>query len=409
MRKLNKLLFVVYFIILFFYGLFIKFLYGTAALKYIKILPEIILVLFLITCYFIAKEKRGFQRIDISLLVVVISICAISIFNNSTFSSIAVFIRDFFIPFCCLILLRSLKFDKGMLHFYYKALAWISIIFLLSSIYFGYMQYSHTYEYTAKWYTKKIFYGYDELSSLNLTTSNGRVRAMGLVGNSAKYGFYSVFAFIFISLYYKKISYYLFGFAFALLNIWFSTNKSSLVCIFILAMLEFLLIFYKGKHRVILAVTMLVIAGLAAGGYLMLNIDKFFSIRERFELWTKYDYITFENIIVGTNIFSYFGSENGWMSVIDNTYLFGFSSFGVVAFSFFIVYVAKLSTKTKYLTIISIMFLVIGLTTNLFSGRCFFPIYCVIAGLETSKISFVNKKNYYELFSARVNRPMVSE
>lgn len=409
MRTLNKMFFVLYFLVLIFYGLLIKFLYGTQYLKYLKLLPEIILALFLITCYSIAKEKRGFQLIDSCLLVVVSTICAISIFRDSSFSSVAVFIRDFLIPICCLILLRGLKFDKRMLHFYYHALAIISIIFILSNLYFGYMQYSNSYEYTAQWYTKKVFYGYDEMSSLSLTSTNGRVRAMGLVGNSAKYGFYSVFAFVFISLYYKRLSYFVLSFGFSLLNVLFSTNKSSLVCILLLAMVEILFIYYKGNHRMVFGIFMFVFAGIAAGVYLSFNMDKLSSIGDRFELWSKYDYINMENIIIGTNIFSYFGSENGWMSVIDSVYLFGCSSFGVVVFIFFIVYIAKQSNKTRYLQIISIMFFVLGLTTNLFSGRCFFNIYCIIAGIEASKISFRHKNNqqYYELFSSRVNRPML--
>ena len=408
MRKLNKMLFVLYFIVLLFYGLFIKFLYGTQFLKYIKLLPEIILVLFLITCFFIAKEKRGFQLIDISLLVVVVTICAISIFMNSSFSSIAVFIRDFFIPILSLILLRSLRLDKRMIKFYYKSLAYLSIIFLLSSLYFGYMQYTSSYEYTANWYTNKVFYGFDEVSSIKVSTADGRVRALGLVGSSAKYGFYSVFAFVFITLYYKRISYFIVSFPLALLNIWFSTNKSSLVCLFALGLLEILLIFYRGKHKLILGAFMLTFTVFGAIGYFVLNTDKFFSIQERFYLWGSYDYIGFENAILGLDVFSYFGNENGWMSVIDNTYLFGFTSFGVVVFAFFIYYIAKQSLKTSYLLFISVMFLLLGMTTNLFSGRCFFTIYCVIAGIESSKISYNHRiPKHYELFSSSVKRPVL--
>ena len=70
MRTLNKFLFILYFVILFWYGLFIKFLYGTQYLNYLKLLPEVVLTLFLITCYSITRT-RGFQLIDISLLIIV--------------------------------------------------------------------------------------------------------------------------------------------------------------------------------------------------------------------------------------------------------------------------------------------------------------------------------------------------
>lgn len=403
MRQLNKILFVLYFLVLFFYGLLIKFLYGTFLFSYLKFVPEIIVVLFLITCFFISKERRGYQLIDVAMLVVVLTSCAISIFNNSTFSSVAVFIRDFLIPILCLILLKSLRLDRRLIRFYYKALAYISIIFLLSSLYFGYMQWSSSYEYTSNWYLNKVVYGYDGESPIKISTAQGIVRALGLVGNSAKYGFYSVFSFAFITLYFKRFHHFFFSFIFALANIWFSTNKTAIVSIFVVALAELILFYYKGKHRLMIFVFSFVSIGIIAFAYMALHMEKFSSIQDRFDLWGSYDYIGFRNAIIGTDIFSYFGLENGWMSVIDNTVLFGFSSFGVVAFTFFIVYILKYSTRTKYLIVLSILFILFGLTTNIFSGRCFFSIYCLLAGIETSKFSFIHKQEYkYELFPSSI-------
>ena len=128
-------------------------------------------------------------------------------------------------------------------------------------------------------------------------------------------------------------------------------------------------------------------------------MDKLRSVGERFELWSDYDYISLENLIVGIDLYSHFGLENGWMAVVDNAYLFGFAAFGVVSFIFFLFYCLKLSTKTKYLIVLSIMFVLLGLTTNIFSGRSFFTIYCLLAGIELSKDSDLNLQDKrYELF-----------
>ena len=399
MRQLNKILFVLYFLVLFFYGLLIKFLYGTFLFNYIKFLPEIIIVLFLITCFFIAKGKKGFTLLDASLMVVIVTISIASIFSATSFKYVAVYIRDFFIPILTLVLLKNLKIDNRMIRFYYKALANIGILFLVASIYFGYKQWSSSYEYTSNWYLNKVIYGYDEYSSIKISEASGRLRALGLVGNSAKYGFYSIFSFIFITLYYKRFHHYFFSFIFALANIWFSTNKTALVALLVIALAELILFYYKGKHRLIIFVFSFVLACIVAGMYIPLHMDKLRSVGERFELWSDYDYISLENLIVGIDLYTHFGLENGWMAVVDNAYLFGFAAFGVVSFIFFLFYCLKLSTKTKYLIVLSIMFVLLGLTTNIFSGRSFFTIYCLLAGIELSKDSDLNLQDKrYELF-----------
>lgn len=382
MKAINKTLFILYFILLFWYGLFVKFLFGTAFYSYLKFLPEVLLLLFIISLFFIFKIK-GLDKPDLIISFLLVLFLVISLLQYNGINNVAFLFRDFLLPIFSLIILRCINIDRDMKHFYIKTLAILSILFLISNLYFGYKQHYSDYTYLSSFYSGQVYYGTLDGFPVSIKISNGLIRGCGLVGDYTKYGIYSVLSFLFISMYFKKKPIYFLTFILAIFNVVFSTSKTALMCLLILFVSLYCLE-YANKHRKKQLFISALFAGILIGFvYLFVNFDKLNSLQERFKLWGEYLNYDFNNLIIGVNSLNYFGEGNGFYSVMDNTFLFGTSSIGLLLFIVIFGYFIYLTKNNKnYLSLLlTICFVIMGMTINLFSGRCFFGIYCLILGL----------------------------
>lgn len=389
MQKIRELLFFIYLVLLFYYGLAIKFLYNTVLIQYLKFIPEIVLTAFLILLL-LQSGRLLLTRFDLILLLLIALIYVLSSLAIPNMSSVILSVRDFLFPIISLIVIKNSSMHEEDIYHYYKIFVIVAGTFLLASVYFGYLQHINTFEYMSKFYIGKVVYGKDAVSSITIKTVNGGVRALGLVGDSTKYGFYSLLSMIVLSCWFKTRKAAIVSFVLATINIYFSTNKTALVLAFVL----FLFIYSKlfsGLPKNI-AISVILIGLLVLAYSIVKNPQDFFSVYDRLENWRKGDYITAKNIIIGTQFFQYF--NGGWMSIMDNTYLFGVCSVGIVGYAVLFAYFFKnsfnISTITQSLLIV---FIIAGLSTNLFSARTFIGLFCILCGIEN--VVYRNKFNIW--------------
>lgn len=399
-------IFVLYFLLLFFYGLVIKATYNTGLIGYIKYIPEILLIIYL--CFVLFLFKCNVKPLDLFLLFLLFFIFIFSIFDDAfSFSTFSIACRDILIPIVSLVWLKTIIFPKNYTICLKRCLLIISTIFLIVSIPFGYLQRINGWEYTSTFYTGFTFYGKDPLTgSILVNISSGYVRALGLVGSSAKYGFYSIFSYFFLNCFVKKAKKIVFAFStlFAFLNIYFSTNKTALVLLIIFTIFFIYKIFLNGlfNHKVEMAAVMFVI--LVVGAYILYNLDYFYSVSQRFDVWRDGIQTSLSinnyNVIIGFHLYSYF--QNGELiAIFDNAFLFGVFSLGFLFFTLLLFYLFKsLDLKQDLMVLLLLMFFIGSLTTNIFSGRVFFNTFCILGGLFSCNNCLEEKSSYkHRVFS----------
>lgn len=381
MRRLSNLLFILYFVLIFWYGLFIKILWGTTFYSFLKFTPELILSLFLIVSLlryvkFISFKREWFLLLGLFNIILFTSL--IGFYDNNAYM---MFLRDFLLPFASLIILQLIKFDKKDIKFYLKTLAILSVLFLVSNIYFGYMQYTRDYSYTSMWYSGQVYYVKMDGFPVKVSHANGHVRAVGLVGDNCKYGFYSIFAFIFSAIYFKRKTALLY--ILSLLNIYFSTSKTALGCSVVVLLCMICLLYVPKYKRKIVLLNIILFSIVFIGCYILFNLEKFGSIEDRLSLWPQYFKIDETNLFVNFNMSSYFDSNNGFFSILDNSYLFGTSAYGLVTYLLIFSYltIKCLKSKNYYLILLLICYIICSFTVNVFSGRSFFGIFVIAIGM----------------------------
>lgn len=400
---LSIVLFYLYLFIIFFYGVVVILTYSTSLINIIKYVPETILILFLLCVFYNFKSK--FTVFDLFLLGFLLIIFILSFFDNYNYSSSSIFtaIRDLLIPIVSLVLLKTISFPEKSLNLFKKSLVIVSLLFLLVSLPFGLLQRINGWEYTSSFYTGFSFYGKDpKTGTLLINLSSGHVRALGLVGNSAKYGFYSFLSFVLVNCFIKKNNriVFLISSVTAFFNIFFSTNKTSLVLLVVAVIWFFLKLFPKRLFDKRMRIALIVLVFAFISGYIFFNLDTFYSVAERFEVW-KNDInnslaINNYNILIGLHLYSYF-ERGASISVFDNSFLFTIFSLGLVfAFLLFAYLFTNLDFKNESVFLLFIALVFAGLSTNIFSGRVFFNVFCVICGImsgnevlkQNNKISF---------------------
>ena len=376
-RKIQFALICIYFLVLFYYGLFIKIFINLNIISYLKYIPEILIcTVCLLTIPNFKYKRKSFWDLIIILCFFVISIISLNKLTNAL--ALMLFIRDVMIPILVFFIIKNSYFKNT----YYTKLKHFFVVFmytfLIVSAPFGLLEHIKGWEWTSFFFTGKVFYGVDNISSISIKTANGIFRAIGLVGDTAKYGIYSVIAFLMIYLLSDKNNVkIIFPYLMAVINSYLSTNKTSLITLLII-LIFFLISKVKIKEKKAIAFLVLFLICLT----FILNINIFPSMIERFQYWQSYIKINLSNILISTNVYNFFAS-NDFNSVMDNSYFFGMQAFGTVFYICFLFYIYK---TTKQMPLFFYCFLIIGLTTNVFSGRSFFGIFLLITGLFANQI-----------------------
>ncbi len=387
MKKISSILYSLYLIIVFFYGIFIKLLYNTSFFMVLKYMPEIILLLFVSSLC--VRYKIKIKKVDFIMLCFVTSIYIVGMISSFELYSFMIACRDFLIPILSLVIMRNMNIHEEEINEYYSIILFICSIFLVLSTVIGFIEYIEGWQFTSKFYTGHVFYGADERSSLVIKTAAHHVRAFGVVGDSAKYGFYVLISFCILNCKNTSLRKIIAVFIICFINTIFTTNKTSMVILLIL-LVYFLIV--KMRIKNIFALVGIIAF---AGALIIFNSpEKFQSIAERLYMWKSGKLFSIRNMAIGFDLYHYFGHPELWFNILDNTYLFGMAAFGMVSYILILIYLIRISfNKTMLSNSLLLIFLIGGITTNLFSARSFFPVFCFICGLflRSKKNNILNR------------------
>lgn len=393
MSKLRELFFTLYLICMFFYGLLIKVLYSTSYIGVLRFFPEFLLTIFLILIVnpkTFSKPKKD----DILVFFTILLCFFFSLINIKTINSLLIAIRDILFPVLAGIIIKNSRLKLAEIKKLYKIFMIVCSAFLIFSLHFGYLQHTNGWEYTSTFYAGHAFYGNDTVASINIRTTGPYVRALGITGDSTKYGFYTLISFIVINTYMKKKSIFNISFVICLLNCIFSTSKTSIALMALLYLFMYRFLFNGLVKKVVIPV--LIVSVIVFAYYVLTNLDDFYSIAERLTLWNGQNYFDITNIFIGVNLYSYF--SGGWLSVIDNFFLFGMSSMGIIGFGIYFYYVIKNTVNTTQTNLTLLIVLIIGgLTVNLFSARSYIGLFFIMVSLEDLLLKKYNVKGIESL------------
>lgn len=400
-RAISNLL-ILYFTIIFFYGVVIKATFQKDILFNLKTyIPEVLLAFVCLNCLI----KR--VKINVISFIMISVIALIMVLNVATSFSVASFMmtfRDVFVPLITGFFLCSVEISEKEKERFFSILVKLCMIALICGMGLGLFQYIMGWRWTSAWYTGYSFWGQDEASSLFIMTSGSHVRVPSIVGHNVKFAMYSFFQYLIISLYLNEkdknkalIIKAIFS-AVMLVNVFISNNKTTLAIIMILITVWLMKRFDKHSKIIFLASVIII------GGYFYFSVlsssDFMLSFYDRFSKWSVLkDPQLLRNVFIPLSTYNFAGNSSTEISVLnywDNTYLYFLFSFGMIGFSAVLKWINMIyrrinngvtNLKEKKLAYYITIFTAIASgTTSIVLGRCFFSIYIiVIAYLASAK------------------------
>ena len=377
----------IYFFILFFYGILIKFTVWNPTLFMIKTyLPEVILIICIM--FSIITKKIKFNYLIIIMLIYSFGILIINYLYNGANTQSFYWWRDLFIPLFTSLILIQREFDKEDIKDLLKKLTIVAKIFIIFGLILAVVEQVKGAEWTSKFYTGYSFYGQDAYSKVKIAHNMGLLRAPSITGNYSTFAYYSCFS-LFLILLEKKSNFS--KICWTILTICcciLSTNKSAILTLFII-----LIINNTAKMRSknkIYNKLILMVSFATIGLMLLLNSDIIFQeenqytggFMQRFSFWGSIiKEVNLVQLIVPYNMFAYGSESNLLNSFFDNVYLYCFVTQGIIGSIIWIYYFRKmyLNLKIKYKDEIFNFikntfnfFIIIGLTCNVIQGRAYF-------------------------------------
>lgn len=393
-----------YIFYIFFYGIFIKLTINNPVLFELKtILPEVLLAAIVIIAgiVVIGNKKANIKGNNLFIFIVyILFVFVMNIFTNPSIDEISLVIRDLILPLLSFLAIYNLGLDNDDIDIIISSILKIFIVFTIFGFILALAQQLLGWEWSSKFYTGYSFYGQDPISKVVIRSGHGFLRVPSLTGQSVSFGFYNLVAFIFIMNILKKSWYKGVLLIMSIGSILLSTSKTAIIALLVVIFIQIINKFDKKTKSAIVSISPIFIVVLL---FIGLKIDKniLFSIKDRFNLWTE-NLVLFNPIefIIPLNLFNTTSaSSTGFLSILDNTYLYFIISLGICGFILFMINIYNLSKlknldiNNKILKYVILVFIISSFLINLTQGRAYFNVFCIIAPVLYLRSR--NQNDYY--------------
>ena len=400
MKKIISILILIYMLILVFYGLIIKFTLSNPLLFKIKtIVPEFILLSIIVISFMYVITYKKFKFKDKNLICIVVYLIGLvfmNIFTSPSFSGIMYTVRDLILPILTMYLLIQIDFNEKEIRYIIKSIISILTVFIIVGCLLSCVQQIKGWEWSAKFYTNYAFYGLDPISKVKIWDAHGLLRTPSVTGNSVTFGFYSLVSYILIKNSDMKLIPKIILLSMSIISMIMSTSKTVLVILVVLAILEVISKFNK-YSKVSILIFMSTITSIIFAYIVQEDPGLIKSTFERFEIW-KDTLIVLNpiNLVVPLSLFTLNSSAEGFLSFLDNTYLyFGYAT-GIIGLILIIRYILNLIAKYKHnrsALELLITFILASSFLNITQGRAYFAIFCIFIPIVIKSIDINNKYN----------------
>ena len=194
-------LLLLYFALIFFYGILIKVTIAHDLLFRLKTyLPEAALAAAALLS-FGGKGEGGVKGVSAFALLGALYFAAVAAVNLSLHGATKQFfytVRDMLLPLFAGVLLGCRRFDGPSLDRFFRRLVRLGEAYLLFGAVLGVLQTAYGLEWTCNFYTGYPFYGVDPYSKVRVTHAMGVLRVPGLTGNHVSFSYYAIFSMLLI-------------------------------------------------------------------------------------------------------------------------------------------------------------------------------------------------------------------
>lgn len=378
-------------------GILVKIFNNSSLIIIKKILPEICLILFLLSSFYKRKIKINISNFILLLFLLAILIYKL-IYGPSIGQIISTF-RDFFIPIFIMLYIGDYKrsdeeYIKYMQYFYS-----FFIVFIFISVILTIIQYTRGIQWTSEFYLERSIIGTDIQTGIKIDSYMGVLRVPSVTGNHVIFGVFNYFAIVFIFYYenivrgkFKIISYV--AVILALVNIILCTSRTVIIMTGIFG--AFMIVrYYKKLLIIIIPIGIYVFNKIILSENSLINMlldDSSMNIRVN-NVWSNI--LSFENdlhTVFGRNIYDIANdSYNQGIAVIDNMYIFVFITIGIVGIillSIILLRVINVLRKDigRVILISSIIPIMVGgVFTDFFQGRVLTVYFLLIILMSRGK------------------------
>ena len=386
MKRVIEWLIYAYLLTLMFGGIFTKVMISSSILMSIKgVLPDIIMILLIIVSIIEIIIKWNSNKKSLKFLGIlsayIIFIFILNLINCPSVDKVLFILRDTCLPFISLFLLMKINFSELEIERIKKVIISILSIQIILGFILGIIQYNNGWEWTSKFYTGYSFYGIDPISNIKIWQSSGNLRIPSLAGNSVLFAFYNYIAYIIIKS--SKIKFKKTLIILSIVNIYLSTTKTVLL----LVVFDFILICIinsKTKLKVLLIDIGLLLIGAIIILLPLANNNIYFSIGERIIHWGNiFNSFNILDYIIPLNLFNLGAGTEGALGFVDNAYFYFLLSYGVVGIVLYVIFIGnqiRVSIKSNMKIIVGLLIglLISSITTNIFQGRTYISVICII-------------------------------
>lgn len=377
-----------------------------------KILPDIVYISLIIcgVIYILSSKKLKIRKSNIRNLIFyyVIGIVILNFMYIEKFGIDTIYIlRDNILPFLGLWIFSNVVLEDEFKRDLIKKIFFICVIQAIMGFMLAMVQSKLGWEWTSNFYTGYSFYEQDPISNIKIWESNGRLRVPSLAGQSAIFAYYNVFCMtIFLNFGRNKYIKYILT-AISFINIVLATSKVSVVvsiviiCIYVTYNLEFN--FKTFIYSMLISCAVILFLNIALNHSSIL-----YSLNDRVSnVWVNiFRQIQVNEYILPINIFNSINTNTEmYLKTTDSMYitiLINYGIIGIIMSGILIVNFFKgINNNYKnFLFMLIVMFLLIGITTNIFEGRAFASIFFLIVPIfvngDVNKVNFNKKDGIYE-------------
>lgn len=402
MKKIISILTLIYITVIMFYGLIIKVTFSNPFLFKIKtILPELILLIIITISFLYVIIYKRFKLKEKSLfllLIYLVGLLIMNIFTKPSPNEIMYTIRDLILPILTMYSLIQVEFSEKEIQSIIKHIINIMIVFTISGCLLSCIQQINGWEWASKFYTNYTFYGLDPISKVKIWDAHGFLRCPSVTGNSVTFAFYSLTTYIIIKNYDMKLIKKTILLLMNIISILMSTSKTVIIILIIISILN-LINKFKSYSKMSILILLSIITSIILVYMIQIDPGLIASTFERFEIWKDVLYVINPiNLIIPLSLFKLNASSEGFLSFLDNTYLYFAYAIGFIGLVLIIRYIIELIIKYKNDKIIFellIIFILASSFLNITQGRAYFAIFCIFIPI-TIKLTDIDKKHNKE-------------
>ena len=183
-----------------------------------------------------------------------------------------------------------------------------------------------------------------------------------------------------------------------IISILMSTSKTVIIILIIISILN-LINKFKSYSKMSILILLSIITSIILVYMIQIDPGLIASTFERFEIWKDVLYVINPiNLIIPLSLFKLNASSEGFLSFLDNTYLYFAYAIGFIGLVLIIRYIIELIIKYKNDKIIFellIIFILASSFLNITQGRAYFAIFCIFIPI-TIKLTDIDKKHNKE-------------